>query len=149
MRSDIFRLYNFNSKYSCEILKIICIDFQYSFIYREADQMIALSCTIYCCSRSNKKKEIKFLAQAKPSERSSSTVTILFEAHETALKVTLRKVTRFTIELWHCMYIGCCLINGAVACDFQQCGILTSANSDELYSRPLSLEPANDVHSVA
>ena len=37
----------------------------------------------------------------------------------------------------------------AMACDFQQCGILTSVDSDEPVQPPLSLETPNNVQSVA
>ena len=36
-----------------------------------------------------------------------------------------------------------------MTCDFQQCGILTSADSDEPVQPLLSLETQNDVHEVA
>ena len=35
-----------------------------------------------------------------------------------------------------------------MACDFKQCGILTSVDSDEPVQPPLSLETPNDVQSV-
>ena len=37
----------------------------------------------------------------------------------------------------------------AVTCDFQQCGILTSVDSNEPVQPPLNLETRNDVRSVA
>ena len=36
-----------------------------------------------------------------------------------------------------------------VTCDFQQCGILTSVDSDEPVQPPLSLEAPNGVQSIA
>ena len=36
-----------------------------------------------------------------------------------------------------------------MACDFQQCGILTSVDSDESQQPPLSLETPNGVQLVA
>ena len=36
-----------------------------------------------------------------------------------------------------------------MTCDFQQCGILTSVDSDEHVQSPLSLETPNDVRPVA
>ena len=36
-----------------------------------------------------------------------------------------------------------------MTCGFQQCGILTSVDSDEPVRPPLSLETPNDVQSVA
>ena len=40
-------------------------------------------------------------------------------------------------------------IKQATTCDFQQCGILTSVDSDKLCSPPLSLRNQNGVQSVA
>ena len=37
----------------------------------------------------------------------------------------------------------------AVTCDFKQCGILTSVDSDDPVKPPVSLETPNDVQSVA
>ena len=37
----------------------------------------------------------------------------------------------------------------ATACDFQQCGILTSVDSDEHVLSPFKVRPPNDVRSVA
>ena len=36
-----------------------------------------------------------------------------------------------------------------MACDFQQCGILISVDSDERVQPPFTLETLNDVQSVA
>ena len=36
----------------------------------------------------------------------------------------------------------------AVTCDFQQCGILTSVDSDQHVQPPFSLETPNDAQSV-
>ena len=41
------------------------------------------------------------------------------------------------------------MYNGAVICDFQQCGTLTSVDSEEPCSLLLSFETPNDVQLVA
>ena len=42
-----------------------------------------------------------------------------------------------------------CILIGAVTCNFQQCGILTSVDTDEPVQPPLSYETSNNVPSVA
>ena len=38
---------------------------------------------------------------------------------------------------------------GAVTCDFQKCGILTSVDSDKPVQHPFKLRNSNDVQSIA
>ena len=50
------------------------------------------------------------------------------------------------------VYMDCrtsIVIIKAVTCDFQQCGIFTSLDSEEPVQPPISLETPNDVQSVA
>ena len=59
------------------------------------------------------------------------------------LKGLVIRVSMIVISLAPILYIW------ATTCDFQQCGILTSVDSDEPVQPPSKLRTPNDVQSVA
>ena len=79
-------------------------------------------------------------------KRHSPSILYIYETYQAVCRFIAVIYIEKYLKFLHAFYD---INNWAMTCDFQQCGILTSVDSDKHVQPRLSLDTPNDIQSVA